>query len=119
MFKITGKLKMINDEQVLSERFKKREFVLTDFIQYPQDLMFQLTNENCNLINNFAVGDEIEVFFNLRGKEWINPAGESKYFNSFDAWKVQKMRSSAVEKNEIKSDLPKGLEPDDNDVLPF
>ena len=41
MFKITGTLKKMNDEQVLSERFKKREFVLTDFSQYPQDLMFQ------------------------------------------------------------------------------
>ncbi len=29
------------------------------------------------------------------------------------------MGSSAVAKNEIKSDLPIGLEPDDDDVLPF
>ncbi len=119
MFKITGTLKKINDEQVLSDRFKKREFVLTDFGQYPQILLFQLTNQNCGLLNNFAIGDEMEVLFNVRGKEWVNPTGEVKYFNSLEAWKIQKIENGMAEKNEIKSELPKGLEPEDDDILPF
>ena len=119
MFKITGKLKKMNDEQVLSERFKKREFVLTDFGQYPQVLLFQLTNQNCDFLTNFSIGDEIEVLFNVRGKEWVNPSGEAKYFNSLEAWKIQKIGNNMVEKIEINSEFPKGLEPEDDDILPF
>ena len=119
MFKIKGILKKINDVQVISEKFKKREFVLTDFGHYPQVLLFQLTNQNCEFLTNFSIGDEIEVLFNVRGKEWINPSGEAKYFNSIEAWKIQKIENGLIDKNEIKAELPKGLVTEDDDILPF
>lgn len=92
---ITGILKVKNSEQKISEKFRKREFVLTDnSSQYPQHILFQLTQDRCGLIDNLNVGDELKVYFNLRGREWTNPQGEVKFFNSLEAWKVEAKSSS-------------------------
>ena len=87
---ITGILKVKNEAQQVSEKFKKREFVLTDnSSQYPQHVSFQLTQDKCNLIDNYNVGAEIKVHFNLRGREWTSPQGEIKYFNTLEAWRIE------------------------------
>ncbi len=96
-FQITGILKVKGAEQVVSEKFKKREFVLTDNqSQYPQHLSFQLAQDKCSLIDGFEVGQEIKVSFNLRGREWNDPkSGQMKYFNSLDAWRIETNMASA------------------------
>jgi single-strand DNA-binding protein len=33
--------------------------------------------------------------FNLRGREWVNPQGEKKYFTSLEAWKIDKVAGAA------------------------
>jgi Domain of unknown function (DUF3127) len=90
-FQITGILKVKGAEQVVSDKFKKREFVLTDNTsQYPQHVSFQLAQDKCSLIDGFEVGQEIKVSFNLRGREWNDPkSGQMKYFNSLDAWRIE------------------------------
>ena len=87
---ITGILKVKNEAQQVSEKFKKREFVLSDnSSQYPQHISFQLTQDKCNLIDQYSVGSEIKVHFNLRGREWASPQGETKYFNTLEAWRIE------------------------------
>ncbi|MCE9538327.1 MAG: DUF3127 domain-containing protein [Bacteroidetes bacterium] len=87
---ITGILKVKSEAQQVSEKFKKREFVLTDnSSQYPQHVSFQLTQDKCNLIDSYNVGAEIKVHFNLRGREWTSPQGEIKYFNTLEAWRIE------------------------------
>lgn len=98
MFKITGTVKVIMDTVQVSDSFKKREFVLTDGSgMYPQDILFQLTQNNCALIDGYNVNDQIDVTFNLRGREWTNPQGEKKYFNSLDAWRVERSMGAAAQ----------------------
>jgi hypothetical protein len=93
---ITGILKVKNEAQQVSEKFKKREFVLTDnSSQYPQHISFQLTQDKCNLIDQYAVGEEIKVHFNLRGREWTSPQNEIKYFNTLEAWRIEKISNNA------------------------
>ncbi len=93
---ITGKIKVKGNEQRVSEKFKKREFVLTDnSSQYPQFIQFELTQDKCSLLDNFNEGDEVKVFFNLRGREWTNKEGQAKYFNSLQAWKMEKINSGS------------------------
>tara|TARA_B110000438_G_C15552532_1_gene537582 strand:+ start:217 stop:576 length:360 start_codon:yes stop_codon:yes gene_type:complete len=94
---VEGKVKRIHDEQVISERFKKREFVIETEEQYPQFLMFQLVQDKTNLIDQVKIGDKVEVFFNLRGREWQrDPSAEIKVFNTLDAWRIQKVEAMQV-----------------------
>jgi hypothetical protein len=90
-FEITGQLKVIFDTEQKSERFRVRHFVIetADNPQYPQVIQFQLTNDRCDNLDGFNIGDEVKVEFSLRGREWTSPSGDVKYFNSLDTWKIQ------------------------------
>ena len=91
MFEIKGLLKEVKETIQVSDKFKKREFVLVDdSTEYPQTLLFQLTQDNCAKMDSCKANDRILVKFNLRGREWTNPQGEVKVFNSLDAWFIQK-----------------------------
>lgn len=91
MFNIVGILKVKGQDQQVSEKFRKRDFVITDnSSQYAQHISFQLSQDRCDMLDPYQVGQEINVFFNLRGREWKSPKdGETKYFNSLEAWKIQ------------------------------
>jgi len=97
MFKQEGTLKVANATQVISEKFSKREFVIETTDQYPQLVMFQLTQDKCNLLDGIGVGSKLEVSWNLRGREWTSPAGEVKYFNTLEAWKIEKVGEAVQE----------------------
>lgn len=87
-FEIKGKLFLKNDTQVISDRFKKREFILhEDDAEYPQHIKFQLTQDKVNLLYSINIGDEINVAFNVRGNSW-EKNGTTSYFNNLDAWKI-------------------------------
>ena len=90
-FEITGNLKLKQETQVVSEKFSKREFVLTtdQTTSYPQFISLQLTQDKCSLLDNINVGEEIKVSFSLRGREWNGPQG-TKYFNSLEAWRIER-----------------------------
>ena len=90
-FEVTGNLKIKGETTAVSDKFSKREFVIITEMstQYPQYISLQLTQDKCPLLDNFAVGEEIKVSFNLRGREWNGPQG-LRYFNSLEAWRVEK-----------------------------
>ena len=90
---VIGIIKAKFDTTVVSERFKKRDFVLTvePGSPYPQHVSFQLVQDKVALVDNFAIGDEVKVLFNLKGREWVSPQGETKYFNTIDAWRIEKV----------------------------
>jgi hypothetical protein len=88
---LTGTLKVKKEEQVVSDKFRKREFVLTDnSSQYPQHISFQLTQDRCSLLDQVQPGETITVHFNIRGREWTSPQGEIKFFNTLEAWKLDR-----------------------------
>jgi hypothetical protein len=92
---ITGVLKMKGDLMQVSEKFKKRDFVLTDnSSQYPQHISFQLVQDKCGLIDQYNIGDEVKIYFNLRGREWKSPQGDTKYFNTLEAWRLEAVSAS-------------------------
>ena len=75
----------------VTERFKKREFVLEldAASRYPQLVLFQLTGDRCAALDEFAAGDVVSVEFSLRGREWKSPKGETRYFNSLEVWSIE------------------------------
>ena len=95
MFKLTGTLKVINPTQVISDRFSKREFVVETQDQYPQMILFQATQDKCGLLDNYQMNEQVEVSFNLRGREWTSPQGEVKYFNTIEAWRIERVGQAA------------------------
>jgi hypothetical protein len=98
---VKGTIKAICAEQVISDKFRKREFVLTTNDKFPQDVLFQLTQGNTDLIDTIRVGEEVEVKFNLRGKEYTNKEGKVSYFNSLEVWQVSVQTSNTQPKAKV------------------
>lgn len=95
MSEVQGKIKVLNDTQsVGTSGFKKRELVVTTDDQYPQMIMIEFVQDKCDLLNSYKVGDNVKVAINLRGREWINPQGEAKYFNQIQGWRIEKVESA-------------------------
>ncbi len=120
---ITGTLIEIYDTVQVSEKFKKREFVIqdTENPQYPQYIKFELAQDKCSLLDTFSNGEMIDVSFNVRGRSYVNPQGVKSYFNSLQAWKMQSISkgssTTASSNNEsVSSSLPPVTE---DDGLPF
>lgn len=92
---VIGTIKVKFDTQRVSEKFQKREFVLTTEANtpYPQHVSFQVTQDKCSVLDQFNEGEEIKVQFNLRGREWNGPQG-IKYFNTLEAWRIEKVSGS-------------------------
>ena len=90
-YRTNGKIDAMFDTEQKTERFRIREFVLeiTDGGRFEQYVKFQLTGDRCESLDAFSKGDEIEVEFNLRGREWTSPSGDVRYFNSLDVWTLQ------------------------------
>lgn len=124
---ITGILKAKDDTQKVSDKFQKRDFVLTTDAStpYPQHVSFQLTQDKCGILDQYAAGTELKVHFNLRGREWSGPQGV-KYFNTLEAWKIEGVgaQTSAPAKTATATATvePTNSAPifsSDNDDLPF
>lgn len=116
-----GTIKAIMNEQIISEKFKKREFVITTGGEYPQQVMFEVVNDKCAMLDSFSVGEEVDVAFNLRGREWTNPEGVTKYFNTLSAWSIRKKFDSVETPASTQSTSEKiaNMSNDEDDDLPF
>ena len=87
---LTGKIKLIMDEQRFDSGFYKREFVITTEEQYPQDIKFEVFKEKCELLNDMTEGQPVKVSFDVRGREW-----QGKYFNNLVAWRIEGANAAA------------------------
>lgn len=92
---ISGKIRTLNPEQQVSASFRKRELVVTTEEQYPQHILVEFAQDKCDLLNNYNIGESVKVSVNLRGREWVNPQGETRYFNSIQGWRIEKMTTEA------------------------
>ena len=93
----TGKIHSIFETKQVSDRFRKREFVLetADNPKYPQTILFQATGDRCEQLDGLGDGDEVKVEFSIRGREWRSPSGEVKYFVSLDCWRIERVGAAA------------------------
>lgn len=93
---IAGKITEIFDEQQITDTFKKREFVIeyVENPQYPEYLVFQAIQDKTSMLDEFNVGDDVVVSFNLKGRKWTSPKGEVKYFNTLQAWRLSRKSMS-------------------------
>lgn len=87
---LTGRVKVVNPETQVSASFRKRELVVTTEESYPQHILIEFVQDKCDLLNNIQENEEVTVHINLKGREWVNPQGETKYFNQIQGWKIDK-----------------------------
>ncbi|MAL60854.1 MAG: hypothetical protein CMC14_12490 [Flavobacteriaceae bacterium] len=122
---VQGKIKLIGETQTFgSNGFRKRELVVTTEEQYPQHIMIEFVQDKTDLLNNYQVGQTVKVSINLRGREWVNPQGETKYFNSIQGWRIENL-DNAPTGNMPPMPAEDAFEPisdfneEDHDDLPF
>ncbi len=125
---VEGKIKLIGETQTFgSNGFRKRELVVTTEEQYPQHIMVEFVQDKTDLLNSFTVGQPVKVSINLRGREWTNPQGEVKYFNSIQGWRIESLQPAGAGQAQGMPPVPpaEAFEPVDNlneedhDDLPF
>ncbi|WP_185864507.1 DUF3127 domain-containing protein [Blattabacterium cuenoti] len=114
---IIGKIKKLFQIQKFDSGFKKREVVITTEEPYPQNLLIEFIQDKVDLLENLRQNDKIKIYINIRGREWTNPEGKIKYFNSIQGWKIEEISSN---NNEIIGNSKKSsFSSDDFDDLPF
>jgi hypothetical protein len=118
---VQGKIKIIGEVQTFGTDFTKRQLVVTTEEQYPQVISIDFLKDKCDLLNGYKVGQDVKVSINLGGREWINPEGVAKYFNSVTGWRVEKLETAPTENlppvDQFKTEnFVESEEPDD---LPF
>ena len=79
---LQGTVKKIFETQTFASRFQKREMVILTQEQYPQPISIEFLQDKIDLLQNVKEGESVKVGINIRGREWLNPQGEVKYFNS-------------------------------------
>jgi hypothetical protein len=93
---LQGKIKMIDETKTYGNNgFRKRELVITTEEQYPQHILIEFVQDKTDLLNNYKVGQDVKVSINVRGREWVNPQGETKYFNSIQGWRVENLSQAS------------------------
>lgn len=108
---LKGKVKLVGQTEAVSDKFKKRDLVITtnENPTYPQYITVQCTNDKCVMLDNLSVGTEVSLEINLRGREWKSPQGDTRYFNTIECWKVDVIGSAPVMKSlpaPIEDDMP-------------
>ena len=122
---LQGKIKMIGETKTFGDNgFRKRELVITTEEQYPQHILIEFVQDKTDLLNSYQEGQNVKVSINIRGREWVNPQGETKYFNSISGWRLERLDQT------VSGDMPpippmdtfepaKDLKEEDHDDLPF
>jgi len=91
---VQGRVKMVGETQTFgSNGFRKREIVVTTDEQYPQHIMVEFVQDKTDLLNSYKEGQQVKISINLRGREWVNPQGETKYFNSIQGWRIEAVQA--------------------------
>jgi len=118
---VFGKIKMLGETKTVGTGgFLKRELVVTTEEQYPQHILVEFVQDKCDLLDKVQEGNSVKVSINLRGREWVDPQGVTKYFNQIQGWRIEKLESSEPVAQPVKDSIKEGATVGkDDDSLPF
>ncbi|MBC8273118.1 MAG: DUF3127 domain-containing protein [Gammaproteobacteria bacterium] len=133
-YEVQGVLHSIGDTTEYGNNgFTKREFVMKlsgedENPRYPNYVAMELIKDNCAMMDNYSVGDEVQAQFNLSGRLWAGNGQGEKCFTSLQAWRISSpsgtsqpsTRDSAPPYDSGTSSMPPAPPNDDNyDDIPF
>ncbi|HTN20656.1 MAG TPA: DUF3127 domain-containing protein [Pelobium sp.] len=121
---VKGKVHFVSDVINVTETFRKRELVVefAENPQYPEFVKFEAIQDRVSLMDDIKVGQDVEVFFNLKGREWTNKQGEKQYFNTLQLWKVNVLGAVEAGSQSTPAYAPPvdiSSTPGEDDDLPF
>ena len=94
---INGTIKKVGAVQDVSQKFRKREVVITEAgTQFPQDIPVEFTQDKCALLDGFQQGEEVSVMCYVNGREWIGKDGVAKYFLSLKGDRIERKGAPAM-----------------------
>jgi len=83
--KLKGKLILKSEPRQISDKFRVMDFVIETLDEkYPQKIQLQILNDRIAEMDKYSLGEELEVSFDIRGREY-----NGKYYNSLNAYKVE------------------------------
>ena len=105
---IKAKIERIFQTQQVTASFKKREFVVeyAENPQYPEYIKMEMIQDKCDQLDSFSAGQVVNVSFNLKGRKWTDPQGNVKYFNTLQAWRIQKKANTHTVQNQHQDTPP-------------
>jgi hypothetical protein len=101
-FNVTGTLIAKSETQQVSDKFKKREFVLmtvenVNGTEYPNPLKMQAVQAKCDVLDKYAIGSQVSVHFNVKGNSYTDKKdGTTKYIVNLDMWKIEPVAASTT-----------------------
>lgn len=110
--KINGTILKIQDTKIVGNDFQIRDLWLTTDDQYPQTLSIQFTKDKCAVLNQYKIGQKVEISINLRGRIWTNKEGVDVVFNTIEGWKINKLEATVDNSETFVAE-------EDDDTLPF
>ena len=121
---LLGKIKLIGDIKTYGDNgFRKRELVLTTEEQYPQHILIEFIQNNCELLDNYSIGQTVRIGINIRGREWESPDQGIKYFNSIQGWRIESLDDHVMDSAPLDLPVESDNPPKDDDLteddLPF
>ena len=75
----------------------ERELVLTTEEQYPQHILIEFIQNNCELLDNYSIGQTVRIGINITGREWESPDQGIKYFNSIQGWRIESLDDQVMD----------------------
>ncbi|NLV18083.1 MAG: DUF3127 domain-containing protein [Bacteroidetes bacterium] len=124
-FEITGKIIDILPVNQVSDKFRKREFVIEkketgNNVVFTDYIKFQLIQDKCDIINESYLNEDVRIWFNLKGNKWERD-GKINYFTNLDAWKIEKINPGNIQTDIPSDNIPEDIPPEIDDLsdLPF
>jgi len=126
---LEGTVKIIEETKTYGNNgFRKRQLVIiTDQeTKYPQVISVDFVQDKVDLLDKYVEGEGVKVHINIGGREWVNPQGETKYFNTITGWRIESLSPAPQTAEKPKNDFPNepesppaDLKEEDHDDLPF
>jgi len=118
---IIAKVRRVEPTEHINDKFKKRKLIVNseEKSPYPQVLSFEAIQKNTSLLDNLNPGDEIKIFFNLKGREFLTKDSRQAVFNTLEIWKIDTLKKDADFSEPISEDINLNNHEEDNETLPF
>ena len=119
--KVRGKVHLVEETKTYGQKgFRKRLVVLEqDNERFTNYIPLEFTHEGCDTVDEFKIGDEVEIGYRLSGRRWQKDANsEVKFFLNAEATDFTLLNDASPTKTASANDAFQEAAEDD-DEAPF